>query len=119
MNNKRHSGICAYCDEESDRLFSPPLILPPNWDDVEQSRTEDSAWWHCPGQAYPGKDLYDIVIVDSVEYLKPCETPDESICWKCFNGHVLPAAIQYVVNKPIEIQFNGWLEPTWLCVSSI
>lgn len=114
MNNKRHSGTCAYCGDESERLFEPPLILPPNWNDVQRDRM---AWWHCPGQAYPGKDLYDIVIRDGIEYLKPYETPDESICWHCFNGQVFPAALLFVVNKPIEIQFNGWLEPTWLCVS--
>ncbi len=115
MENKQQAGTCAYCREESDRLFTPPLITPPDWQAVELDRGyPTSAWWHVPGEGYSGLDLFDIVVVDGMRYLRPYETPDKPICWQCWSGQVSPAELEFVVNKPIEIQFNGWRLPTWI-----
>jgi len=112
MENKKLSGTCAYCGEESDRLFSPPLISPPDWEKVRVTGAD--AWWRCPGEGYPGENLYDVVTNAEGEFLKPYETPDEPICWECFNGHVSPRELVFVVNKPPQIKFNGWQFPEWV-----
>lgn len=114
MENKQQSGICAYCNAESDRLFDPPLIAPPDWDKVRRDGAD--AWWRVPGEAYQGENLYDVITNDEGEFLKPYETPDEPICWQCFNGHVSPRELVFVVNKPPQIKFNGWRFPEWLVV---
>ena len=112
MENKQMAGTCAYCGEESDRLFMPPLIDPGDWNWVRIEGS--SAWWRPAGQAYPGQNLYDVVTEPGGQYLKPFETPDEPICWECFNGHVTPSERVFVVNKPSQIKFNGWRAPEWL-----
>ena len=112
MENTRQTGTCAACGEESDRLFMPPLIDPQDWSKVRRDGLD--AWWRCPGEGYPGENLYDIITDVGGEYLKPYETPDEPICWECFNGHVSPRELVFVVNKPLQIKFNGWLAPEWV-----
>ncbi len=112
-NELKEPGICAYCEEQSDRLFEPPLIQPDNWSEVEV-RGGHGAWWGVPGRPYRHKDLFHIVEVGGVNYLRPYETPDEPICWGCFDGHVSPSWLSYCVNKPTQIQFNGWKQPEWV-----
>lgn len=112
MENTKQTGTCAACGEESDRLFMPPLISPPDWGKVVIRGLY--AEWYPPNQSYPGKNLYDIVRDIGGEYLKPYETPDEPICWECFNGHVSPGELVFVVNKPAQIKFNGWQAPEWV-----
>ena len=93
-------------------MFEPPLLEPDNWDDVER-RDDDMAWWIVPNSAYRGKELFDVVSTGGKNYLRPYETPDEPICWQCFNGHVSPCELVFCVNKPYEIRFNGWKDPIW------
>ena len=112
MENLRRAGKCAYCGDEPDRLFDPPWLQPPDWYEVEEHRP-GYAWWHVPGQGYPGKDLYRVVEKNNQRYLRGYETPDEPICWLCFDGHTPPAERDYLVNRPVEIQFNGWEQPSW------
>lgn len=112
LPNKQTPGTCAYCDEESDRLFEPPL-LDPYWPDVEQNNT-NSYLWHAPGSGYPGKSLYNGVMVNERQYLRPYETPDQPVCWECYAGHICPAEAKYLANKPKEFRLNGWKKPVWL-----
>jgi hypothetical protein len=112
MENIQSSGECAYCGEESDRLFEPPIIQPVNWSDVEIQG--DDAWWICPKGAYRGKDLYDVICTDWGEFLRPYETPDEPICWLCYAGHTGPSLIDFCINAPKQVKFNGWHDPEWL-----
>ena len=112
MENKKLLGNCACCGDESDRLFSPPLISPPDWEKVRVTGAD--AWWRCPGEGYPGENLYDVITNAEGKFLKPYETPDDPICWECFNGHVSPRELVFVVNKPLQIKFNGWQSPEWV-----
>ena len=115
MENKiKPPGTCAYCEEKSNRLFEPPLLKPDDWQVEVEDRGGACLWWHVPGQAFPGKDQFHTLLVDGQEYLRPYETPDEPICWECFDGAVWPAARNFCVNLPAQIKFNGYKKPEWV-----
>jgi len=120
MENKQQSGICAYCKEESDRLFTPPLIAPPDWGKVterEIDRDGTWAWWRCPvdDRSYSGKELFEIITLeDGTEYLRPYESPNEPICWECFCGQLWPALQRYTMNWPPQFKRDGWKMAEWV-----
>lgn len=112
MINKMMSGVCAYCGEESDRLFDSPLLVPDNWNEVEIEG--DHARWRVPRDHPHGKDQFDVVAFGSLRYLRPYEAPAERICWECFDGMMPPDYHPFCVNAPVEIKFNGWLPAEWV-----
>lgn len=115
-NEIQEPGVCAYCGEESDRLFEPPLLEPDNWRDVSCSMT-DGAKWIVPGSAYPGPELFNTVARnETASYLRPYESPDEPVCWECFDGLLPPSMRPYCVNLPAQIKFNGYKKPEWVDV---
>jgi hypothetical protein len=114
MENKLKSfGTCAYCGEESDRLFEPPLLEPDDWREVED-RGRSGVWWHVPGQAFGGMELFHEIFAGEGRYLRPHESPGDPVCWKCFDGMLWPATRRYCVNKPAQIKFNGQKRPEWI-----
>ncbi len=114
MENKlKEPGTCAYCGEQSDRLFEPPLLEPDSWSEIDYD-IATGVLWHVPGSAYPGRGTFDVVVVGDTNYLRPYESPDQPICWLCFSGQLPPSWLHYCVNKPSQIRFNGYKQPEWI-----
>ena len=105
--------ICSYC-EETRQTYEPPLLRVPLRDlpHVEVGAVVD---WHVPGSAYPGTEPFTVYQIEDYDaiLLPPETSPDEELCYLCFAGRLWPALHQYVCNKPLGLQFNGWLDPTW------
>ncbi len=55
-NELKEPGICAYCEEQSDRLFEPPLIQPDNWSEVEV-RGGHGGCLYVPGRPFRLKNV--------------------------------------------------------------
>lgn len=106
---------CPRCYEEVDRLLEPPIVrIPrsalPGFD--EGDRQVD---WHAPGQGFPGTDAYDVLRYDdSAVYARPWECTGDPLCYRCWNGHIIPALAHYLDNKPPELKLRGWAEPEWI-----
>lgn len=117
MENKRMTGTCDYCGEQTDRLYNPPLLSVP----VSELRDSggpilegDTIWWHAPGSAYGGKEPFEVIAIEGIEVtLRPPETSDRPVCWLCYAGALWPALFQWVANKPDEFEFRGYHDPTW------
>lgn len=115
MENLRRTGICAYCQERSTRLYDAPLLRAPATIVCDLS-DGDFVDWRTPGSAYPGTECFAVVTVDGWNYLRSDESPAEPICWKCFGGALSPNQASYVANQPQDFELRGWCQPLWVAV---
>lgn len=100
IKNEKRSGVCKACGKRSDRIVTPPLILPPDWGRVIIHG--DEATW----RSGPADNKYNLAFEEGIQFLRPFEVPHDPICWKCYAESLLPSEWPFVVNKP-EIAFAG------------
>lgn len=118
MENKRKSGICVHCEEQSDRLFDAPLLSVPMYklrDAEGWIEGGETIWWHAPGSFYPGREPFEVIEDDDgTVTLLPPETSNEPMCWTCWNGRLWPALHRWVANKPVEFELSEYKDPVWI-----
>lgn len=109
IKNNMSTGVCEQCKKNSDRLFEPPIIQPPDWDAVEIHG--DQCKWQPPGTGI--QKNYNLIFVDQVQYLRPWDCPNDPICWTCYAGVTSPREQMFLINEPAEIGLHGYHAPSW------
>jgi hypothetical protein len=100
IKNEITSGTCRACEKKTDRLMSPPLLLPPDWDAVEIHG--DLCRWYIPKKA-PGIYLYNLAFEGGMQYLRTYGSPNDPVCLTCFAANMHSSDWKYLVNQPNEV----------------
>lgn len=103
IKNDKCSGVCKQCGQKSNRILTPPLILPPDWNQVVISG--DQASWQPSGWNFPYPHTYDysLVFAEGLQFLRPALITNDPVCWVCFINSIDVGDFQYVVNKPDQL----------------
>jgi hypothetical protein len=103
IDNKPTSGVCRQCGQNSNRILTPPLILPPDWNQVAINGDQASwepAGWNFP---YPSAYAYSLAFQDGTQFLRPFGITNDPVCWVCFINSISAADFEFVVNKPDQL----------------
>jgi hypothetical protein len=101
IKNEKVSGVCKQCGENSNRILTPPLILPPDWGEVTINGDEAS-WMNSDGiWPYPTDFYYSLVFDNGMQFLRPQGITNDPVCWLCFIKFIVPECeYPFIVNKP-------------------